>query len=61
VLDAITLETVGELTGLLSSLPVTDVEIISVTVAKAKAAGAYHLMEGMNPVYICSFTGRGGE
>lgn len=57
VLNAITLETVSEAVTLLKTLPVTDVEIVSVTAAKAKRAGAYHLMEGMNPVYIISFTG----
>jgi precorrin-6Y C5,15-methyltransferase (decarboxylating) len=59
VIDAVTLETVGELARLLSELPARDVEIISATIARAKEAGTYHLMEGMNPVYICSFTGAG--
>lgn len=59
VLNAITLETVGEAIALLKTLPVADVEIVSVTAAKAKAAGHYHLMEGMNPVYVISFTGAG--
>lgn len=59
VIDAVTLETVGEANALLNTLPVKDVDIVSVTVAKAKRAGAYHLMESMNPVYIFSFTGDG--
>ena len=59
VIDAITLETVGEANELISMLPVKDVDIASVTVAKAKTAGQYHLMESMNPVYIFSFTGDG--
>lgn len=57
VIDAITLETVSEANELLKTLPVTDVDIVSVSVAKAKHAGAYQLMESMNPVYIFSFTG----
>ncbi|WP_243008956.1 precorrin-6Y C5,15-methyltransferase (decarboxylating) subunit CbiT [Clostridium sp. AM58-1XD] len=32
-------------------------EIVSVQVAKARKAGAYHLMQGQNPVYILSFGG----
>ena len=39
-------------------------EIVSVQVAKARKAGAYHLMQGQNPVYILSFGGnqrRGNE
>lgn len=59
VVDAVTLETVGEANAILKTLPVEDVDIVSVTVAKAKNAGAYHLMESMNPVYIFSFTGAG--
>lgn len=59
VIDAITLETVGEANELLKTLPVKDVDIISVTAAKAKKAGSYQLMESMNPVYIFSFTGTG--
>lgn len=59
VIDAVTLETVSEANELLKTLPVKDVDIVSVTVAKAKSAGAYHLMESMNPVYIFSFTGDG--
>lgn len=59
VIDAVTLETVGEANELLKTLPVKDVDIVSVTVAKAKTVGAYHLMESMNPVYIFSFTGEG--
>ena len=59
VIDAITLETVSEASELLKTLPVEDVDIVSVTVAKAKTAGTYHLMESMNPVYIFSFSGDG--
>lgn len=59
VLDAVTLETLCEAAALLKALPVTDVEIVSVTAAKARQAGSYHLMEGMNPVYIISFNGNG--
>ncbi|MGN0345406.1 MAG: precorrin-6A reductase [Lachnospiraceae bacterium] len=59
VIDAITLETVGEANEILKTLAVKNVDIVSITVAKAKSAGAYHLMESMNPVYIFSFTGDG--
>ena len=61
LINAIPLETLAEATGLLGALAVKDVEIVSVTAAKAKQAGPYHLMEGMNPVYIISFTGAGGK
>lgn len=61
VANVITLETMAELTALVKTLPVTGVEIVSVTAAKARKAGTYHLMEGMNPVYIISFAGAGEE
>ena len=31
------------------------VEIIQVQVSRAKTVGGYHLMQGENPIYICSF------
>lgn len=61
VIDAITLETVGEANELLKTLPVKDVDVICASVAKARALGSYQLMESMNPVYIFSFTGASDE
>lgn len=61
VINAITLETVSEAVSLPGLFAVTDVDIVSVTAAKAKQAGDSHLMEGMNPVYILSFCGDAGD
>lgn len=61
VANAITLETIGELTALLDEFQVTDAEIVQVSVSRAKKAGRYHLMQAENPVYICSFTFGGME
>ncbi|SHK45682.1 precorrin-6Y C5,15-methyltransferase (decarboxylating) [Anaerocolumna jejuensis DSM 15929] len=55
VVNAITLETVGEVTGLLKTMPVEKEEVIQIQVSRAKAAGGYHLMQAENPVYILSF------
>ena len=57
VATAICLETAGELTRLTKCLPVKDVQIVSLTAARAREAGGLHLMMGQNPVYIFSFTG----
>ena len=54
VATAIALETVGELTALMKKL---GGEAVSLTVARDRTAGAYHLMTGQNPVYIFTFGG----
>ena len=59
VINTVTLETIGEVTDCLKSLPVTEEEILSVSIAKAKSLGNYHLMTGQNPIYI--ITCRGGR
>ncbi len=59
VINAVTLETVGEALRCMKELPFEDVEMVQVQVAKAKALGNYHLMTGQNPVYI--FSGRGSR
>lgn len=59
VINTVTLETIGEVMDCLKTLPVTEEEILSVSIAKAKGLGPYHLMTGQNPVYIV--TCRGGR
>jgi len=57
VITAITLETIGQVMDCIHSLSILDKDIVHVAAGKAKQAGPYHLMQGMNPVYIISFTG----
>ena len=52
VVSAVTLETISKMTGYLQKNPGIESEIVSLTVAKGKSAGPYHLMTGQNPVYI---------
>lgn len=59
VINTVTLETIGEVTECLKELPVVEEETVSVSVAKAKKLGNYHLMMGQNPIYI--ITCRGGK
>ncbi len=57
VINTVTLETIGEVTDCLKELPLIEEEIISVSVARAKALGSYHLMMGQNPIYIVTLRG----
>lgn len=57
VINAITLETVQEALDVMKKYPVRDTEIVSMSVARSKSVGSYHMMMGQNPVYIFSFEG----
>lgn len=61
VINAVTLETVSEITSLLNTLPVEKEEIVQVQVSKVRRAGSYHLMQAENPVHIISFDFIPGE
>ena len=60
VATAIALESVGELTECLREFPFVSSEVVSLTVARDKKAGKYHLMTGQNPIYIFTMQA-GGE
>lgn len=60
VATAIALESVGELTECLREFPFVFSEVVSLTVARDKKAGKYHLMTGQNPIYIFTMQA-GGE
>lgn len=57
VINCITLETVAEALEAVKELPVKDVDIVSVSAGKSKEVGRYHMMMGLNPVYIISCEG----
>lgn len=57
VLNCIALESVSEALECLKTLPVSDIEILQMTVGKSKTVGRYHMMMGENPIYIISCTG----
>ena len=61
VATAITLETIGELTGCLKEFPFTETEVASLTAARDKPAGRYRLMMGQNPVYIFTMQAGGNQ
>lgn len=58
VATAVTLESVAELTQCVKDIPFDFTEVVSMTVARDRKAGPYHLMMGQNPIFI--FTMQGG-
>ena len=52
VATAISLESIGELTDCMKAFPFSETEVVSMSVARDRKAGAYHLMTGQNPIYI---------
>ncbi len=61
VINAITLETVQEGMQVLEDFGFREIDIVSVSAAKSKKVGSYHMMMGQNPVYIMSGTGSSGN
>lgn len=54
VINAISLETIAQLSDLKGAFEYTDFEVVTVQTARSKTVGNYHLMQGENPVMICS-------
>jgi precorrin-6Y C5,15-methyltransferase (decarboxylating) len=52
VATAIALESVSEWIKVMEDFGFENTEIVSMTVARGKKAGNYHLMSGQNPIYI---------
>ncbi len=55
VMNAITLETLSEITGLLKNLPLEREEVVQVQVSRAEPVGRYRMMRAENPVFIVTF------
>lgn len=54
VVNAATPETVGEITRIITDFGFEDAEIVQLGVARGRRAGKYHLMDGLNPVWIAA-------
>lgn len=52
VINAISLETIAEVTQLIKTYNFSQKEIVQVNIAKAKEIGSYQMMMGQNPVYV---------
>ena len=57
VINAIALETLGEIVKVLKNQLLKDVEVVQLMTARSSEIGQYHLMTGMNPVWIISAGG----
>ena len=60
VINAVSLESLGELAALVRELAFEDSEIVQLSVARSRELGRYHLMNGQNPVWIAALQ-RGEE
>ena len=61
VISAITLETLADIAAYYKCKPGYDVEIVNVSVSKAKKRGNYHLLLAQNPIYIATIEKEDGE
>nr|WP_294491119.1 precorrin-6Y C5,15-methyltransferase (decarboxylating) subunit CbiT [uncultured Mediterraneibacter sp.] len=60
VINAISLETVGEVMDAVENGLLKDARITQITAARSRVLGRYHMMTGLNPVYIISAGGYTG-
>lgn len=58
VVNAIALESVGEIADIATGFDFEDCEIIQLSLARSHKAGRYHLMQGLNPIYIAAMQRR---
>lgn len=58
VINAISLETIGELSRVLKEIDGIQSDIVQIQVSRSDEVGSYHLMKAQNPVYICTLTFR---
>ena len=54
VVNAVAIESVYEAIKGFEGKGFTDIEVISMSVSRGKAAGGKHLMQALNPIYIIS-------
>lgn len=57
VVNTVTAETFAAALDAVKTLPVTDVEIVELSVSRGRQVGSYHLMTAQNPVYLFSCQG----
>lgn len=60
VANAIALESAGELADIAARFGFEDCEIVQLNLSRSRRAGRYHMMTGMNPIYIAAFQRREG-
>ncbi len=55
VINTIALESIAEVMAILKERQIDDADIVQICAAKSRTLGRYHMMTGLNPVYIVSF------
>ncbi len=60
VAAAVTLETIAETLRCFAALSFSEPEIVQLAATRVKRAGAYHLLDAQNPVWLVSASGGGG-
>ena len=58
VVNAITLETLGEAVRVFEAMGLGDVDVVQLAVTRTRSVGRYHMLDGQNPVWIISGEGR---
>lgn len=56
-INTIALESIAEVMMLLKELEIKGADIVQMSAARSRVLGRYHMMTGLNPVYIISFGG----
>lgn len=54
VVNVIALESVGEVAEMLNRFGFDDQEVVQMQLSRSRKAGRYHLMTGLNPIYIAA-------
>jgi precorrin-6Y C5,15-methyltransferase (decarboxylating) len=55
VINAVSLETMAEITGVIADMEVSNLTVEQVSVSRARELGSYHLLTAENPVMIAAF------
>lgn len=55
VINAVSLETIAQITKLIQTYPVKNVQLTQIQASRAHKLGSYNLMQAQNPVLIASF------
>ena len=56
VINAVSLETIEEVREVIKKYEPDDEETVMISVSDVKKLGPYHMLQGQNPIWICSFT-----
>lgn len=61
VINAIALESIGEIAEIAKECRFDEAEIVQLNLSRSRAVGRYHLMTGLNPIWIATLQRHGEE